>query len=237
MIARNTMGTEAEWSLFGTGPAIVNALEKGTIDLAYLGLPPAIIGIGRGVNIKCIAGGHVEGTVISGAEQLMGFPEIDDLDVILKQFIGHKIGVPGKGSIHDVIISEILDRLDPAGEIEILNFQWADQILEAVHKNKVSAAVGTPALAVAVRKYANGKILYPPSMLWPNNPSYGILVNSSLLDTQRESIRNFLVLHEESTALFREKPFEAAQLISDYVGIVDDAFVMDTLNVSLYTNT
>jgi NitT/TauT family transport system substrate-binding protein len=232
LIAGNSLGTEAEWSLFGTGPAIVNALEKGTIDLAYLGLPPAIIGIDRGVNIKCIAGGHIEGTVIIGTGQLKGFPEINDFREILKQLNGQKIGVPGKGSIHDVIISERLERLSLAGEIEILNFQWADQILEAFHNNEVSAAVGTPALAVAVKKYANGKVLYPPSMLWPNNPSYGILINSSLLDRQSESIRNFLVLHEESTAFFREKPFEAAKLISDYVGIVDDAFVLDTLKVS-----
>jgi NitT/TauT family transport system substrate-binding protein len=232
MIAGNTLGTEAEWSLFGTGPAIVNALEKGTIDLAYLGLPPAIIGIDRGVNIKCIAGGHVEGTVISGTRQFKGFPEINDLGEILKQLNGHKIGVPGKGSIHDVIISESLYGLNLAGKIEILNFQWADQILEAFHNNEVSAAVGTPALAVALKKHANGRVLYPPSMLWPNNPSYGILVNSSLLDRQRESILNFLVLHEEATAFFREKPSEAAKLISHYVGIVDNAFILDTLKVS-----
>jgi NitT/TauT family transport system substrate-binding protein len=62
------LGCRIEWRLFGTGPAIVNAFEKGDIDLAYIGLPPAIIGIERGVNIICIAGGHIEGTVIAGGK-------------------------------------------------------------------------------------------------------------------------------------------------------------------------
>ncbi|HYQ47831.1 MAG TPA: hypothetical protein VEP69_02085, partial [Thermodesulfovibrionales bacterium] len=45
---------EIDWKLFGTGPAIVNSFEKKEIDLAYVGLPPAIIGIERGVPIVCI---------------------------------------------------------------------------------------------------------------------------------------------------------------------------------------
>jgi NitT/TauT family transport system substrate-binding protein len=232
MIARRIMGARAEWKLFGTGPAIINAFEKGEIDLAYIGLPPAIIGIDKGVDIICVAGGHVEGTVISGGRQFKGFPEIIDLDKILEQLVGHKLGVPGKGSIHDVIISESLRTFHLDKEIRIIHFQWADQVLEALHNGQVSAAVGTPALAVAAMHYTKGRILYPPSKLWPNNPSYGILVHRGFLDRERETVEEFLHLHEEATSFLRNKPSEAARIISDYVGIVDEAFVLDTLKVS-----
>jgi len=40
------------------------AFKNREIDIGYIGLPPAIIGIGRGVPIICVAGGHVEGTVL-----------------------------------------------------------------------------------------------------------------------------------------------------------------------------
>ncbi len=40
----DTMGAGAEWKLFGTGPAIVDAFKKRELDMAYIGLPPAIIG-------------------------------------------------------------------------------------------------------------------------------------------------------------------------------------------------
>ena len=64
------LGVDVEWRLFGTGPSIIDAFEKGELDIAYVGLPPALIGIDRGVKIKCVAGGHIEGTVICGKEEL-----------------------------------------------------------------------------------------------------------------------------------------------------------------------
>ena len=57
-------GLAATWALFPSGPDIINAMQNGTIDLGYIGLPPVIIGIDRGLSLACIAGGHVEGTVM-----------------------------------------------------------------------------------------------------------------------------------------------------------------------------
>jgi len=226
------LGIDVEWRLFGTGPAIVEAFERNELDLAYIGLPPALIGIDRGVRIKCVAGGHVEGTVMSGKSVYKGFPETDDLGDILKQFCGLTIGVPGKGSIHDVIINEYLERFDVKEKIEVINFQWADQVLEAIVRDDVAAAIGTPALSAAVRRYAKGRVLYPPSKIWPNNPSYGILVDVRFLHRCRDIVEGFLLLHEEATAFLRSNPHEAAGIISSFIGFIDEDFVMDTLKIS-----
>ncbi|HXW69420.1 MAG TPA: ABC transporter substrate-binding protein, partial [Dissulfurispiraceae bacterium] len=133
LMAKGTLGKKigarVEWKLFGTGPAIVNAFEKGELDLAYIGLPPAIIGIARGVEIKCIAGGHIEGTVVCGRTGDRGFPETDDLGAVLRQFSGFKIGVPGNGSIHDVILTDCLDRFELNSFVEVIHFPWADAIV------------------------------------------------------------------------------------------------------------
>jgi NitT/TauT family transport system substrate-binding protein len=226
------LGVDIEWRLFGTGPAIVAAFEKGELDLAYIGLPPAIIGIDRGIKIRCIAGGHVEGTVITGRQGHQAFPETNDLSEILGQFKGQKIGVPGKGSIHDVILNEYLERFGLKNEIEVLNFPWADMVLETMAKGEITAAIGTPALAAALKKYANGKILYPPSMLWPNNPSCGILISTGFLDKNRDLAEKFLILHEDTTALIRNNPSQAAKTVSDYIGFIDEELVMDAVKIS-----
>lgn len=232
MIARGTPGLNVEWKLMGTGPAIVNAFENRTIDLAYIGLPPAVIGIARGVRIKCVAGGHLEGTVISAMEGSKGFPELPDLRSILKQFSGLKIGVPGTGSIHDVIISESLKSASLKDEVQVVNYQWADQVLEALHKKEVSAAAGTPALAAAVMRYINGKVLYPPHMLWPGNPSYGILVHNDFLHNHKDVVEAFLVLHEDAESFLRDSTREAAKIIADYVRVADEDLILDTLKIS-----
>ena len=226
------MEAHVEWKLFGTGPAIVNAFEKGELDLAYVGLPPAIIGISRGVRIKCIAGGHIEGTVVCGKNSDRGFPENDDLDAVLRQFSGLKIGVPGNGSIHDVILTDCLVRSDLNTVVEVIHFPWADAIVEAMVKGEISAAIGTPALAVALKRYAGGKILYPAAKVWPYNPSYGIVVHDGFTAERRELVEAFLIAHEDAAALIRNSPEEAAAIISGYVGFIDKAFVLDTLNVS-----
>ncbi len=226
------LGTEIEWRLFGTGPAIVDAFERAELDLAYIGLPPAMIGMGRGIGIVCIAGGHIEGTVISAGARYRGTSDASELGEILGQFSGRGVGVPGRGSIHDVILRECLERFGLQDDVRVVNFAWADLVLEALVKGEVEAAVGTPALAIAVKRYAGGKILYPPSFLWPSNPSYGIFADREVLKEERHTVEQFLLLHEEATAFFRERPAEAAKLIASYIGFIDEEFVLDTLRVS-----
>ncbi|MFO0754551.1 MAG: ABC transporter substrate-binding protein [Thermodesulfovibrionales bacterium] len=221
-----------QWRLFGTGPAIVNAFEKGELDIAYIGLPPAIIGIERGVGIRCVAGGHVEGTVICGKLEDKGFPETEDLGELFRQYSGKSIGVPGKGSIHDVILTDSLEKYGLKGEVGVINFPWADRVVEAMAKGEIAAAVGTPALAVTLKRYAKGKVLYPPSRLWPHNPSYGILVSLSFLERHRGLVRAFLAAHEEATAFIRTRPEKAAEVIARFVGFVDEDFVLEMLRVS-----
>lgn len=226
------LGHAVEWRLFATGPEIVNAFERGEIDLAYLGLPPAIIGIARGIRIKCVAGGHVEGTVISGNRKAQGYPEQKDLGEILRQFSGLSMGVPGKGSIHDIILRDCLARYDLEEHITVINYSWADQVTEAMAHGRIAGAFGTPALAIALQRYAGGHILCPPSKLWPGNPSYGIVVEEGFLEKGQEVVRQFLLAHEEGTRLLRSEPKRAAKIIASFVGVVDEDFVIDTLRVS-----
>ena len=228
----SNIDAEIAWKLFGTGPAIVNAFEKKEIDLAYVGLPPAIIGIERGVPIICIAGGHIEGTVICGRQRYRGYPEIERLDDILRQFSGKTIGVPGKGSIHDVILQQSIRNAGLGQSVSGRNFTWADMVLEAIIKDEVAAAFGTPALAVSVKQYTGGIILYPPSLLWPNNPSYGILVDKTFLHNNTSLIEQFLRSHETATACIRTDPDKAAGAIATHIGFIDVSFVRETFAIS-----
>jgi len=220
------------WRLFGTGPSIMEAFEKGELDLAYAGLPPAIIGMDRGIDVRCVAGGHMEGTVLAGASDCKGYPELPDLAEVLRQFQGKTIGVPGSGSIHDVILRDALAAAGLRDTVRVRNYPWADLVTEAVAKGDAAAAMGTPALAVAIRRFAGGRILYPPAETWPHNPSYGIIVSRSYLASSREIVRRFLSLHEEASAMLRDDRESAARAIAKAVGVVDADFVRETLSLS-----
>jgi NitT/TauT family transport system substrate-binding protein len=225
---RGALKAELQWRLYGTGPAIVEGFMKEEINMAYIGLPPAIVGIAKGIRIKCIAGGHIEGTVIASSADKKGFPEVNSLKEILVQF--RRVGVPGRGSIHDLILKDMVSRFNSSAEV--VNLPWADEVLEAFVRREVDAVCGTPALAEAVVEFADGKVLCPPELLWPHNPSYGILVKEELIQQCRELLREFLVVHERASEMLRTRKTEVSRLIAEYIGVVDEDFVYNTLNIS-----
>jgi NitT/TauT family transport system substrate-binding protein len=222
-------GIDAKWKLFASGPDIVKAFENREIDLGYIGLPPVIIGIARGIPFKCIAGGHVEGTVIVAQKEYGGIGEQGDVKAVLSQFEGKTIGTPPKGSIHDVIASDLVERLGL--DIEVKNYPWADFVLDALVDREIPAAAGTPPLAVAAKRFCGARIVVPPHLLWPNNPSYGIVARSDLMEFE-DTILTFLKMHEKACNFIREKPAEAAEIVSRLTEIVDPAFVLEAYGIS-----
>jgi NitT/TauT family transport system substrate-binding protein len=105
-------------------------------------------------------------------------------------------------------------------------------VTEALASGEVAAACGTPALAVAARHYAGCRVLYPPSMLWPRNPSYGILARRDFVHREPSLVKTFLSLHEEATRTLRTDPWASARIISAYVGFIEPDFIMETLALS-----
>lgn len=221
-------GIDAAWKLFPSGPDIMKAVTDGEIDLAYIGLPPAMIGISRGVHIRCIAGGHEEGTVLTAQGKYGTIDELGDEKAVLEQF--SIIGCPPKGSIHDIIIRDLLQQY-PGLRCEVRNFAWADFALAALSDGDIPAAIGTPALAVGARRFAGGKIVIPPRRLWPHNPSYGIVAAGRVMKDEGPIIA-FLRAHERASDLIRDEPRAAARIVAEVTGIVDEQYVLDCYRVS-----
>jgi NitT/TauT family transport system substrate-binding protein len=217
------------WVLFPTGPAMVEAFADGSIDLGYIGLPPAMIGIAKGIPLICLAGGHVEGTVLIAARTYQSYNQLNSIELVLNQFTGKRLGSPTRGSIHDVIIRNLIQ--ESGLDITIDNYPWADLIPEAIAAGEVEGAVGTPALAVlGAREYSTATII-PPCHLWPFNPSYGIVVRKELL-AEKKLVGDFLILHERACNQIREHPGEAAAIIANTVKVVNSSFVMEVLALS-----
>jgi NitT/TauT family transport system substrate-binding protein len=219
---------ETEWILFPTGPAMMKAFKNMEIDLGYIGLPPVMIGVKNGMKIKCVGGGHIEGTVMIADKSYKSYNELGDFKSVIEQFNKKTIGTPTKGSIHDVIIRSILKKEN----ISINNYPWADFIPDAIQDGEIAAGVGTPSLATVASKQFNTKIILPPKTLWPYNPSYGIVVQEELISNSGDFIISFLKAHEAASNLIRNEPEIAAEIASQEMGVVDKKFVLDTYKIS-----
>lgn len=226
-------GLRPSWMLMGTGPAIIEALVKNKVDLAYIGLAPVIIGVGKGAAIRCVAGGHVEGTVIvakAGYRSMSDGPT--DMGTVLGQFRGKRLGVPRKGSLHDVFLRHYLSEHGLDKEVEIVNYDWTDFVAEAMAKGEIDGGAGTPSLAALSSRLTGARVVVPADKIWPNNPSYGIVTSAQFLDEHGEVVEKFLTLHRKACAFIRKKPQRAARVVAETVGLVDPGFVLDSIRIS-----
>lgn len=234
--AEGELGRPVNWRLLPTGPDIVNGLAKRELDMAYIGLTPAMIGIGRGVPIKCVAGGHVEGTVLAGKAHYASIDEQGgSLPATLAQFQGKAIGCPKLGSIHDIIIRHSLVEAALDGAVEVKNFDSAEFIAEAIADGVVEAAGATPSIVSYLGFFTQrflSKVLIPPNRLWPFNPSYGIFARVDLIEDQPEVVQGFLKAHKRATTHMRQKPREAAKTVARVMEIVDEDYVLQAYAVS-----
>ncbi|MDD1774682.1 MAG: ABC transporter substrate-binding protein, partial [Methanobacterium sp.] len=219
---------QLDWKLYPTGPAMIQAFKNEEIDMGYIGLPPTMIGIDKGLEIKCVAGGHVEGTVMVAPPSYQTYDDLGSVKAVLKQFEGENIGTPSRGSIHDIIIRDIIQKFD----IKVENYPWADFIPDAIKDGEIAAGVGTPSLATTAQEQLNTKIVVPPSRLWPYNPSYGIVVKEDLISESQEFILNFLKAHEEASKLIRNKGKVAAKIAQHEMDVVNYDFVLKTYKIS-----
>ncbi|MDH5637407.1 MAG: ABC transporter substrate-binding protein [Nitrospinota bacterium] len=227
-------GLDPVWRLFGTGPPIVKALEEGELDIGYIGLPPAVIGIARGAAIRCVAGGHMDGTVLIARAGYKDSTEAGSIQAALDQFAGKKIGSPSRGSIHDVILRAFLARHGLEEKVEVENFPWTDLVGQAMEDGKIDAAVGTPSLQASLSLVSgvDVKPIIPPDKLWPNNPSYGIIAARGFMEQNREALLEFLKIHESLTGFIKAHPKEAARATAGLVGVAPPDFFEYSYRIS-----
>ncbi|MDI6875633.1 MAG: ABC transporter substrate-binding protein [Methanomicrobiales archaeon] len=214
-------GIDARWTLYPSGPDVIAAMHEGAVDVGYIGLPPAMIGIDRGLSIRCIAGGHIEGTLLIAGKGVQSLSEYAGTGEFLEQFAGGVIGTPPRGSIHDVIVRDLLDRYENIA-ISVRNYPWADFLPDAIERGEIAAAA---------RLYTGAKIVIPPDRLWPFNPSYGILVRQEMLGRD-DLLKRFLLSHEAACEMIRSDPAACARIVAKEVRMVDAAFVLEAYRIS-----
>ncbi len=224
---------EIRWKLFGTGPAMIKAFQNKKLDIGYMGLPPAIIGLDKEVPIKCVAGGHVEGTIMVASKKYKTMAQLNNsLSENLSQFKGQSIGVPSKGSIHDVILNFYLKKFSLLNEIDVKHYKQAEFIATDMKKGILEGGVGTPALAVFCSTIFDSHLISPPEFLWKDNPSYGIFFHENLIENEPEIVLKFLSHNKEASLMLRESPSKAANIISNTFDILTEKYVSDVLKIS-----
>ncbi len=213
---QKSLGEEVHIQTFvlNAGPAAIEAVFAGELDVVYIGPNPAINGFvkSKGQALRIIAGAASGGAVLV-AHPKSGINSVAD-------FPGKRIATPQLGNTQDIALRYYLKQNNLApeeqgGTVKVLPMQNAD-ILSGFLQGTLDAAwVPEPWGARLIRE-AEGRLIADERDLWPEKifPTAVVIVTTRFLQQNPELVKRWLRAHVEVTQWIQANPDQAKRQIN-----------------------
>jgi len=210
---------------FQNGPAMVQALLAGQLDVAYFGIGPAMVARGRGADIRVVASNIVEQISIVALGDLAPYFENGPAKTAFARFAdeqGRKpvISTFPRGSVPETVLQFWLRRqleIDP-DQIEIV-FQGAAQVQQSLLTGAVDgAAILEPVVTIVTERLPEARVVAAGSELFPDQPGAVLAVREGLIARAPETVTALVAAHDRATRLLRNDPSRAARSVALWVG-------------------
>jgi sulfonate transport system substrate-binding protein len=192
-------GVKIDWKTFNAGPAAIEALFAGAIDMTYIGPNPTITGYVRsnGEALRVIAGAASGGAALIVRNDA-GIQKPAD-------FHGKKIASPQLGNTQDVALrswlrANGLKSTDKGGDVQVIPLANPDQ-LTLFLKKQLDAAWAPEPWATRLIREGNGRLFLDERTLWPNQQFVcaNLVVSTKFLKNHPDLVKNWLRAHVELT--------------------------------------
>jgi NitT/TauT family transport system substrate-binding protein len=246
------MGSQVkvQWTSFNAGPAAIEALFAGAIDMTYVGPNPAINGYVRsnGEALRVVAGAASGGAslIVRSDAGING----------AQDFHGKRIASPQFGNTQDVALRNWLKKNglktnDKGGDVQIVPMANPDQLTLFLKKDLDAAWAPEPWASRLIHE-GNGRLLVDERSLWPNGQFViGLLVvNTKFLNAHPDLVKNWIRANVDLTDWINGHEAEAKKLLNEQIQretgkalstqILDEAFsrmqvTYDPLHAALNT--
>lgn len=232
-------GVELKLTRFPNGPAIVQAIASGQMDLMCFGIGPAMVSRAKGVNIKVIAPGIVEQiAVIAQGELVEYFDKYPQKEALLKFATdkGRKAKIASfpAGSVPDTVTRHWLVKMLGMNldDVELIGM-GAARVQQALLSRSVDAAgILEPVLSIVESKLPDAKVVVRADGMMPGQPGSTLAVRENVLAEHRDAIVKLMELHIRATKLLREQPELAAPHVTEFVakGLVEEEIILKALS-------
>jgi NitT/TauT family transport system substrate-binding protein len=192
-------GVKIEWKTFNAGPAAVEALFAGAIDMSYVGPNPAIQGYVRsnGEALRIVAGATSGGAALVVRND-SGIHKPED-------FHGKKVASPQQGNTQDValrawLLAHGLKSIDKGGDVQVLPMANPDQ-LTLFLKKELDAAWAPEPWATRLIREGNGHLFLDERDLWPQGQfiTCHLIASTKFLHDNPEPVKRWIRAHVELT--------------------------------------
>lgn len=204
LYARHLEGIEFSSMAFHAGPAALEALVSGGVDVVYVGPMPTIHAVTHyGDVVRVIAG-----SALGGASFIVQ-PGTD-----MTQLAGKRFASPQVGNTQDIILKHWLAQQghatrDQGGDIDIINAPNPD-ILSLFQRKGIDGAWVPEPWATRLQKEAGGIVHVDEATLWPDGKyiTTQLVTTKAYLASHPEEVRRLLEAHVEATERLHRRDAE-----------------------------
>jgi len=216
---QNALGPNVKLAtkIFNAGPALIEALFAGDIDIGYVGPSPAINGYvkSHGEALRIIAG------AASGGALLIVRPGANIQTA--KDLANKKIADPQLGGTQDISLRYYLQQnglkpADKGGNVQIIPTDNST-ILSLFKQGKIDGAWVPEPWATRLIVEGNGKVLVDERTLWPNGKFVTtlVVVRKAFLDAHPDLVNKFLQAHVDTIQYILSNPESAKSIVNSEI--------------------
>ena len=227
-LARNTFKEDlgpnvtVEPKVFNAGPAEIEALFAGEIDIGYIGPSPTVNGFvkSKTEDVRLIAGANSGGAqLIVRADAGINSPQ---------DFANKKVASPQLGNTQDVALrtwlkSQGLNAREQGGNVTVIPTANADT-LTAMQKGDIDAAWVPEPWGTRLVQEAGGKVFLDEKSLWPDGQwdTTNVIVRTDFLEKHPDVVENFLRGHVDAVQWIQANPAEAKAVVNQSIADVNN---------------
>jgi NitT/TauT family transport system substrate-binding protein len=216
-------GLAVEVRLVASNTEIIEALQRGDLQMGAVPVTTAIAAIAQGHPL------HIVAMTGRGSDGLLVRRE--DGPQHLAALRGHKIATI-RASILDVLLRQALELagLDPERDVELVYMDKLGDLIAALKTGQVMACSNTEPFLTDAERQGWGRILTYYTAQWPDHPCCVVVARDDFARRNPQALRQILAIHVEAVTWANEHPQETAQVIAEVMGGFDPALVRASLD-------
>jgi NitT/TauT family transport system substrate-binding protein len=205
-----------EWKTFNAGPAEIEALFAGEVDIGYIGPGPAINGYTKSKgDLQIIAGATDAGAIL-----------VTRKDLVLKnvgELSGKRVAIPQFGNTQDLSLRHILQEnglkdTTKGGTVEVRQADNPD-IKTLLDKGEIDAALVPEPWGARLVSEVKANILLDHKQVWRdgNYTTAVVVASSKFIKEHPDLVEKFLRTHVELTDYINKNPDKAKDTVNSQI--------------------
>ena len=218
-------GINPELVSFQNGPAMVQALASGQLDIAYFGIGPTMVARAKGADIRVVAANIIEQISVVALPPLAEYFDSGPAKTAFARFAdaegrSAKISTFPQGSVPQTVFDYWLTQtlgIDNSG-LQMV-YQGASQVQQSLLTGAVDgAAILEPVVSIVTARNPGAEVVASGGDLFESQPGAVLAVREAYLQAHPDTVEKLVAAHIDATTSLNAGSAAAVDAVAKHVG-------------------